>query len=158
MLSDVIALRAQTDLWNPVPLAKTARRPETLAPPARCERCQCWMSAYRQEWETRCWPCQDAEPCEEPIDAAGADQLLNAVAATRRRPARRRRVVVVDAAAVEALDQRLEQRKAERAAAKAARPSQPLTADQQATKERWAQWRARQGDAVPACLAPRSTT
>lgn len=61
-------------------LAKTARRPETLAPPARCQRCNCWMSRYRQPWEDRCWPCQDTEPGEQPIAAAGADRLLAAVA------------------------------------------------------------------------------
>jgi hypothetical protein len=87
MLCRVIVLRAQVDIWNPVPmLAKTARRPETLAPPARCARCQCWMSRYRQLWEDRCWPCQDAEPCEQPIAAAGADRLLAAVEAVTSQP------------------------------------------------------------------------
>jgi hypothetical protein len=41
----------------------------TLAPPpARCERCGCQLSRYREENETLCWPCR----------CGGADNLLTA--------------------------------------------------------------------------------
>src|SRR5262245_49520721 len=34
------------------------RTKRALAPRARCERCGCWLSRYREEEETRCWACR----------------------------------------------------------------------------------------------------
>jgi hypothetical protein len=64
--------------------------------------------------------------------SCGADQLLAAIEAEVRDADHDQRAAL--------LDERPAQDKAERTAAKAAQPRRPLSADQKATRERWARW------------------
>ncbi len=41
--------------------------PLLVAPPGTCERCGCHLSRYRSLLESRCAPCQLAEPATEPV-------------------------------------------------------------------------------------------
>jgi hypothetical protein len=41
--------------------------PLLVAPPGTCERCGCHLSRYRSLPESRCAPCQLAEPATEPV-------------------------------------------------------------------------------------------
>jgi hypothetical protein len=113
----------------------------------------CWRHwvAFRLEWACTglvAWPEHDlsivlgnmldrltAPPREEAAEPE-TDPLLRAVAEDQR---------------LVALDQRLEQG---RRAAKAARPRRPLTADQEATRERWARWRQNRGSEPPTATTP----
>jgi CRP-like cAMP-binding protein len=47
--------------------------PLLVAPPSTCERCGCHLSRYRSLLESRCAPCQRAEPAAEPASRAATD-------------------------------------------------------------------------------------
>ncbi len=102
------------------------------------------MSCYRESWEDRCLPCQLVEPCSPPYAAAAAERLSVAVDAAAVRERRERARAGPPPAERAERYQLLEQRLAERAAAKEARKQLPLSGDAQATKDAWARWRAEQ--------------
>jgi hypothetical protein len=85
----VIALREAPEIWSTAP--RLGANANHTIPSAPCQRCQCQMSVYRQEWELWCWPCQSAEPGMMPTpeqrkgDAASVilGQLLAGAATAR---------------------------------------------------------------------------
>jgi hypothetical protein len=128
----------QVDTWNPI--VKSPNANHVTSTPARCERCDCWLSRFREEWESRCLPCQQVAPCPAPSSITSVEGIVSASEGYR--PPPRVELSPEERAARYA---QLERRLAEREAAKVARRLRPLDADHQATKDRWAAWRAEQG-------------
>jgi hypothetical protein len=126
----------QVDTWNPIVKSPNANHVNSTS--VRCERCDCWLSCFLEDWETRCLPCQLAEPCTPPSSVVGVEAIL--ATSEHYRPPHVELSPAERAARYAQLDRRL----AERAQAREERRRQPLSPDAQATRDAWARWRAEQ--------------
>lgn len=121
-LLSVPALRTQRDIWVPWLLDTSARANAVILDVDYCDRCGCKLSRFRHGWERHCLPCLAV--IGYPLTGAAPDGYET-------RPA-------AQVKALRELEERLERKRQE----KATRPKRPLTADQLATRERFARWRA----------------